>query len=334
MDSRLHKLLWFGVSTAMIAGMIYFADVGKFFQALRTAKLVYLAPAFVAGMSGFLVWTYVWYSFFRRMQLHIKYTKVLRMFLAGHFLNSITPLGQFGGEPFMAYIISRNTEASYEKAFSTVFSADIVNAVPAFTFILGGAAYLLFLGSVNQIVLQTVYLALLATVVGGTLVYLLWFRAGKIESGLLRMLQKISDTVGRGQSVVERAEESLDRVQESFAMVGEQPGHLMKVAAVAHSSFIVQIISLYFILLSVGVTSDFTPLYFVVTLAALANFAPTPGGSGAFEGAMAGLLTFFIQIDFASALVVAILFRMTTYWPGLLLGYISFNTLEHGENFR
>lgn len=332
MDSKTRKLLWFGVSTAIIAALVYFADMKQFLMALRKANAWFLAPAFFFGISVFGVWAYVWYSFFGRMNLNISYLKSLRIFMAGQFMNSITPVGQFGGEPVMAYLISKNTEAGYEKSFSTVLSADIINAVPMFTFVLGGSAYLLVFGSLNELVLQTVYMALLATIVGGTIVYLLWFEAGKIEGAIVKVLRYFSSVTGRWNNLVDIIEEKMVNVQKSFETIGESPRHLLKVATVAHAGFLFQLGCLYFILLSMGITPDFTPLYFVLSLSSLGNFAPTPGGSGAFEALMAGIITFFLPgTSFATALVVAIIFRLTTYWPGLLIGYLSLNTLENGR---
>ncbi|MFB6190551.1 MAG: lysylphosphatidylglycerol synthase domain-containing protein [Candidatus Nanohaloarchaea archaeon] len=84
-------------------------------------------------------------------------------------------------------------------------------------------------------------------------------------------------------------------------------------------------------LLSMGVSSDFTPLYFVLVLSSFGNFSPTPGGSGTFEALMAAVLTFFLpHITFATALAVAIIFRLTTYWPGLAIGYLALNSLGNG----
>lgn len=330
MDSRLKKLAWFGVATLIVAVLAYVADLDKFLSALQSADLRFFAVALVFGVSIFTVWSFVWYSFFTRMEIDASFYKTYRMFMSGQFLNFITPVGQFGGEPLMAYIISRNTESSYEKAFSTVLSADIINAIPAFTFILGGAVYLVFFGSLNQMIVQTIYLAILTVIVGGITVYALWFKAGAIESFVLWMLENITSLIGRGEHLVEKAEERLDKVQDAFETVGENPRHLLKVAIVGHAGFLLQIGSLYFVLLSLGIYSDFVPLYFVIVLSALGNYSPTPGGSGTMEGLIAGLLTVFVGISFSTALVAAILFRMTIYWPGLLIGYLSLTSIEKG----
>ena len=326
------KVLWFGISTAIILGMIYFAGVEKFIDALSSADLVLLIPAFITGFSVLLVFAFVWYRFMRKAGMDVSYLMASRLFFAGQFMNSVTPLGQFGGEPFMAYIIQKNTDTSYEKAFSTVFSADIVNAIPVLTFVFGGTAYLILFRSINDLILQTLYAGIILTGVGGLLVYFLWFKAGVIESKILGTLEFISDKLGRGEAIVESAEERLERVQESFATIGEEPWHLFETAVVAHLSFVLQVVCLYFILLAMGgIEIDFTPLYFVIAIAGLANFTPTPGGSGAYEATMAGILTFFLSMDTGTAVLVAITFRLTTYWPGLLVGYLSLLSVQSGD---
>ncbi len=333
MDSRLKKILWFGISTALIAALIYFADTEMFIGSLREADVLLLLPAFVAGLSVFTVWGYTWYRIFQKTGIDLSYFESLRVFMAGTFMNSITPLGQFGGEPVMAYLITRNSDSSYEKGLSSVLSSDLINTMPVLTFVFGGALYMLLFQSLNQVVIQAAYLTLLATVVGGGLVYLLWFKAGSIENSLLKVAGFLVDLIGRGERYRDLLEEKLTEVEKSFAAVGEDPMYLAKTVIVAHLGFAMQVVCMYFIMLSLGYTPDLSAIYFVVALSGLANFSPTPGGSGTVEGAIGGLATvFFPAVDkFAVGLTIGILFRLTTYWPGLVLGYLAFNSLENGD---
>ncbi|MFB6204019.1 MAG: YbhN family protein [Candidatus Nanohaloarchaea archaeon] len=330
MDSRIKNLLWFGVSTAIIAGLVYFSDIGQFVNALKTANPVPMIPSFVFGLSVFLVWTYTWFHFLRKIGIGINYRKTLKLFMSGHFFNSITPMGQFGGEPVMALILSRNTEADYESSLSAVLSSDIMNAIPTFTFVIGGSIFLLLFGSVNDIIMQTLYVALVVMALGAVFVYTLWFKAGRIERMILKILKSVSNLLNRGESIVESADKSLDRLQEAFAAIGENPRELLKAGAIAHAGFFSQLLSLYFVMMALGHPTDFTPLYFVLSISMVSSFAPTPGGQGFFEATMAAMLTLLVGVSFATAMAAAILFQMTTYWPGILLGYIAVNRLETG----
>lgn len=318
----------FGVSTAIIVGMIYFADFNQVLSTAKGADKLILAAAIFVGLLNLPIWANSWHKLINRVGGEVSFFKALRLFTAGNFLNSITPLGQFGGEPLMAYVIKKNTDLEYEEGLSAVVSADIINAIPIFTFIIGGSAYLLLFNSLNSILLEMSYIALVIMVLGGSIAYLLWFKSGFLESKIIYLVKLLSRPLGGNYSLVEKIEEKITGMQETFRAVGEEPKELLKISLIAHLFFVCQVVSLYLVMLSVGVETDLTPLYFVLPTAALANFSPTPGGSGAYEVILAGVLTTFIGVPGTTAVTIAILYRFTTFWPSILLGYLSLISLS------
>lgn len=326
-----NKYLWFAVSGFFLALLIYFSDIEKFLNAISNADPLLLVPALILGLSAFLVWGYVWHLFFRQMNLGISFHETMEMFMAGNFLNSVTPLGQFGGEPFMAYIVSKNTDASYEKSLSFVISADIINAVPFVTYLLAGAGYMFLFRSVNNIIAKGALLAISLATIGGILVYLLWFDDDIIEKYLFSALNKVQKVTGHGDKLSREIKERISSVKSSFRQAGKSPRMLLKATAITHTNFIFQCAVLYFILLSLSLTPEATAIYFTVLLTGLADFSPTPGGTGAFEAAFAGVLLLFYPVGFATALTAAILFRLSGYWPGLIVGYVAFVKLNIPE---
>jgi len=145
------------------------------------------------------------------------------------------------------------------------------------------------------------------------------------------LLEHITGLVGRGEDRVDSFRQRMERLQNAFRAVGEEPLDLLKVTAIAHLYFLFQVFSLFLVMKSLGVTTDLTPLYFILPMASLANFSPTPGGSGTYEAAMAAILTGFLGIGGSIAVSIAILYRFTTFWPGLLIGYISMSSLSAVE---
>lgn len=320
---------WFGVATLIIAAMIYFADINEFIaQIQRADKLLFLA-AVVCGLLPIPVWTNSWYQLINHMGEDISFYESLKLFTSGLFMNSITPLGQFGGEPFMAYIIENNTDIDYEESLSAVISADIINSIPIFTFVIGGSAIMILFQSLDQLFMEVLYIAIIITVLGGSLAYLLWFKSGYIESKLLSAAEKTTALIGRGHGYVESLEERLETLENAFKTVGEEPRDLLKMSIIAHSFFVFQVLSLYLVMASVGVEADLTMLYFVLPMASLANFSPTPGGSGAYEAVMATILSTLLGLPGSQAITIGILYRFTTFWPGLIIGYLSFSTIPH-----
>lgn len=329
------KKLWFGVSTAVFLVIIYLADVGKFISAIQKADASFLIPAYLLGMTPFFIHAVVWNDFLGKIASDTSYFETLKLYIGASFLNSVTPLGQFGGEPFMAYIIDRNTEASYEEAFSAVLSADLVNSIPGFTFLFGGGLYLLLFGAITDQVMQLIALGVVSSIGLAVVLYFLWFRSGTIESGILSILEALVDFVGRGHRILESAEKRLEEVENAFSTIGEDPRSLLKLSAFTHIAFVVNTAVLYSIMLAFRIQNPaFTSIYMVLILSELANYSPTPGGSGTFEAAMAGLITLFMSVDFASALAVAIVYRTTNFWPSIIIGYISLNSLERSGGMK
>ena len=336
--SRLKELLLFGTSTIFVAALIHLAGAEKFINALSQANLVFLIPAIIFGTSKFLVWSFTWYRVFQKTGIEANYIESVKLQSAGSFLNSITPLGQAGGEPLMAYIVSSNKDASYEKALSSVISADILNIIPPFTFVFGGAAYILFFHSVTSLIVQAVYIALVVLLFGGLFVYLLWFEAGRIERLVLKTVETVSNKLGRGEKLVEKFESRLENFEKSIGKMGEDPVYLVKTVLILHIGFVLEVASLALVFMSLGITPLLSYLYFILPVADIANTSPTPGGAGTYEAAIAALIVAVSEavtgfaggpIAFHTALLIGILYRLSTYWPGLLIGYIGFNMVQN-----
>jgi uncharacterized protein (TIRG00374 family) len=328
-DLKDNKYLWFGISTSIIAGLIYFAGVEKFITSVYKAKLGPLALALVSGLTVYTFWGYSWYRIFQKSGIDMNYFSSLETFMAGQFMNSITPLGQFGGEPVMAYLVRSNSDASYQKSISSVFSADILNATPFITFTIGGALYLAAFRSLTPTVTYALYAALALLGLGGVLAYLIWFRSGTIESKILEGLEKASSHVKPLENYLDSIEEKLEEIQENFDNIGDDPVYLANTAAASHIGFMMQVVSFYLVMYSLGFAPDLILVYFIVVFSSLASFTPTPGGSGAFEAVMAGMVELFLpHIGFAAGLTAAILFRICTYWSGIVLGWAAFNKLK------
>ncbi|WP_299269407.1 lysylphosphatidylglycerol synthase transmembrane domain-containing protein [Halorientalis sp.] len=320
--------LWFGVTGLLFAILLYLADLNEFLSSIGRADPMLFAVAVLVGFSSLLVWALVWYRYFRRMGIDAPLSRTVRMFLSGHFLNSITPLGQFGGEPIMAYIVSDNTGTDYETSLACVISADILNATPFFTFTLGGLLYLAAFGSIDGLLLDIAILSVLIVVVGGLVAYLLWSENKALGAVLTTVLNLIGSRFDRAESVVESLKERVDRIEDAFQEAGSDPRFLATTAGFSHLAIVAQIVSLYFVFLSLGIEPDFVPLYLIVNLSVVATLSPTPGGSGTYEVAFSALVTLFFPVELATAVTAAVLFRLTTYWPGLLVGYVSMLTLQ------
>ena len=327
-DWTWQELGWYAVAVLLFAGLLYFADTREFLRALGRVDRPTFAVAIAVGLSSLFVWAWVWHRFFGQLGITATAPKTVRLFFSGHFLNSVTPLGQFGGEPVMAYIIADTTDAEYEGALAAVVSSDMVNAVPFFSFTIGGVAYLYLFGSLQGFLFDVGWIALVILLLGGGIAYLLWSPDGTLGRAAMGVLTAIERRVSWGEGVFHSLQDRVRRTEALFERAGRDRAFLLTTIAGSHLAIVAQIVSLYVVFVAMGLEPTFVPLYFIVNLSTIATLSPTPGGSGTYEAAFSWLMTLFYSVDLATALTAAVLFRLTTYWPGLLVGFLTLLTLD------
>jgi len=87
-------------------------------------------------------------------------------------------------------------------------------------------------------------------------------------------------------------------------------------------------IGFYLVILSLGVETAIVPLMFLLPLARIANYVPTPGGAGSYEVALSGLLIIFLGLGGYEAATATVVYRSITYYFGILAGALSITTLD------
>jgi uncharacterized protein (TIRG00374 family) len=328
-SERVKSLLWFGLSTCIFVVLIWLADFNKILAALKEAELIYLLLSGAAGAGVFFAWSANWYNFFQISNIDCSYPRTFQLFSAGQFLNSVTPFGQFGGQPFMAYLISKHSDSPYEKSLATVMSADLIALIPLTSFVLIGYSYLALTGSVPARLTELSTLTFGLLLFGVVMSYLGWYRNGSLEKTSLSIFESLTSFAGVGEHLVEKLEGKLENVEQTFETIGKSPSAMVKSLVIAHISFLLKMTAFYGVVLSLGIEIDLFYIMLLIPLSALANFSITPGGAGTFEAVMAGIIVLFVNIDFAIAVTAAILYRLSTYWLGIVIGYTAMSSLNY-----
>ncbi len=318
----------FGVTTALLAILIALADTSRLVRSIGTAKRRYLLIALLFGLAAVPILANSWYRFVNTVGGDKNFIDVLKIFMAGNFVNAVTPLGQFGGEPFMAYVIKDNTDISYQQALSAVISADIINTIPIFSYVLLGAIYFTIETTLNSFIVETLTAVIAFGIAGSILTALLWFKPQAVGNAILGIVKGMTARLGHGKRYVGPLEERLTEIEHSFRALGSSRTVLLETAIVAHLFFGFQILAFHFILLSLGQDAPMALIAFLLPLASLSTFTPTPGGSGAYEATMTALLTKVLGLLYTPALAAAVLYRIVTYWQDIILGYIAFITIR------
>lgn len=326
-DSRKTQLLWFLLATAILAALIYLSDYREFISVLASSEGKYVAIAVAWGCFTLLVWSVVWHRFLLLLDIPVEFQESVRLLLAGTFLNSITPLGRFGGEPFIAHLIARRTDTTFQQALSSVSSSDISNALPFVTYGTLAILYVAIFGTLGNVVADIAVLVVVLVFLSALAVYLLWFGRVQYVVTFIDRLITFERGFGRWQPYINSGKERGRELLLQMRKVGDHPRNVLTTICISHFAVLGHIGAVYFVLLSVGVEPVPRAIIFVVTLSAFLTFAPTPGGTGAFEAGFAGLVVAFFPVTAATATSIAILYRIGTYLPGVVLGYVSLLTL-------
>ncbi len=288
---------------------------------LRTASPRWIAIACLSTLLCLATWAKTWQIVIRTVGVSVPYRKLVVTFLAATFANYVTPMGQAGGEPFIAYVLSRDTEATYEQSLASVVTADLIRMLPFFTVGGVGLGYLLvsnrFVESIEGFAVLLVGLAVAIPIV----MILAWRERERLRSIVLEILGPIAKRTGRFS--IESARDRIDRLYGSIEVIAESPRALLAATGFAYLGWVLFALPLYFSGLALDVPISLLLVCFVVPVSVIAGSTPLPGGLGAIEGTVVALLVALTAITSGEALAVTTLYRLTSYWLVIAVGGLA-----------
>lgn len=277
--------------------MIYFAEPSRVISNIREADPIFLLLAAICANLSLPIFALVWKRMLSLVGVHLTYPESLRLQLAGVFINNITPFGDIGGETVLTVIISRHLDAKPGKVFSALFTAGLINFAPMATLALTGAVILGY---------WEVALLVPLLFLGIKALFLINYRP-ELPSNIQRFTSDFQD---------------------SMSIIKDSKRKILVLLSVTHAWILFDVLSIALIGLAYGLNLFTLEILVIVPLARAANFVPTPGGSGPYEIALAGLLSTFTALNLGEGVLVAVTYRALTYYIGLLIGYTAFNSLQ------
>jgi len=291
---------------------------------LRAANAYWVAAGCASTLLGLMAWGKAWQVVLRVGDVDAPYRKLVVTYFAATFANYVTPLGQAGGEPFIAYVLSRDTEADYEQSLASVVTADLLNLLPFFNFAAVGTAYLLLargFGGSNTAGGLAVALGAMAVGVPG-IVWAGWHWRGRVEAAVLGVVEPVSSVTGR--VTVAGARDRIERFYESVERIASDPRQLLVALAFSYVGWLLFALPLFFAVKAVGAPVGLLIVLFIVPASTIAGLVPTPGGLAAVETALVGLVLGLTVVSAQeTALAIATLYRIESYAFALVVGGVA-----------
>ncbi len=303
------------VGFVIAAVLLYFLGSavgwGDILDALARADLRWIAVACLSTCGYLLAWTKTWQVVLDAGGISIPYHELVPTYLAATFANYTTPFGQAGGEPFIAYVLAANTDASYEESLASVSTADLMHLLPFFTFAGVGLAALALSGTVPPGT-RSILIGLAAIAIGvPALVYGAWRRRDLVEGLLTTLVRPITKRTDRVS--MERVEARIDSFYNQLARIADEPRDLLAGLVYSYVGWVFFAAPLYFAALALGLPVDPLLVAFLAPASSLAGFVPTPGGLGGVSAAMTALVVALTPVGFGAAAALALLYRATSY---------------------
>jgi len=310
--------LFAGIFILILAG---WAGLQRVTRVVIQSNPKMVATGFLSSTVCLFCWAKAWHVVLRGANVDIRYRNIVITYLAATFANYITPLGQAGGEPFIAYVLSRDTESSYEDSLASVVTADLLNLIPFFFFLFGAGSVLLIQATLPDPLVSVVRYILVYTLLSPIFFAALWryrSKVGKI------VLQAITPLARRTRFItIDGVKRRMQDLNEAAKRVTSDPRILVHAGAFSIIGWVFFALPLYFAGLAVDLPLSLIVVFFVVPLSTLAGLTPSPGGLGGVEAAVAGLLAVLLSLSAADAVGVALLYRLLSYWFPLFLGGIA-----------
>lgn len=327
LGKSVQKYFWSVVATLIFAALVYFADFNDVLEAMSEANPLYVLAAAVFGLITLIVWSINWKNFFEISGINEGYLRSFQLHAASGFLNLVTPLGQFGGQPVMAYLVSKESDSSYEKSLATLSSADLIVIMPVAVFSMLGIMYMTVTGGLSSELIRMSMFVYLLALFGVFMGYLGWYKPKILKDILFKVFSKVDYLTGKESNLVNKIDDFLTTLEDSYREIGKDPRGIVRSMAIVHVAYISKFLAMLAVMMSLNIDISFFHVMLLVPLASVANFSPTPGSAGTFEAAMAGLILLFVNVPLAMAVTAAVLYRVSTFWVGILVGYIAMTSL-------
>ena len=159
----LRKAIWFAIQVllgvAMLAVLLYFADIGKVVSAISQADILYLAMATFAFISASVVVGYSLYVLLERMGYSPSALRTVLVSIAGQLVSDITPART--GYFVTPLIMSGQLGVTLEDGMAAIV---FTGAVQAFASVVLGAIAILYFSRLIASGLEVVLLAVIGLV--------------------------------------------------------------------------------------------------------------------------------------------------------------------------
>lgn len=271
-------------------------DFQRTLEAMARVNLPLYGAAAVVYAVTFPVRGKRWQRLLNNVGLDAPVPVLAQTILLSWFVNCVAPAKL--GDIYRGYLMRKNEQMPMTSTLGTIFAERVIDSGALFVILLTGlglSASLMAPGHAGAIIFgAAAFMAVLLLILA-----LMYWHGARIVRFFPTRVQGVYHRFADG----------------AFASFQ----HLPFVGLLTFVAWGCEIGRLYLVTRAVGVVVPFPGILVVLSGASLLLTVPTPGGLGAVEAGLAGLLTLFGVTNYL-ALAVALLDRVISYWGLIIVG--------------
>ncbi|RQG95783.1 lysylphosphatidylglycerol synthase transmembrane domain-containing protein [Natrarchaeobius chitinivorans] len=317
------------IAVALLGVLVVVTGLEEVYRTAAKTNLTVYAAGFALMTGCLVIRGRIWFRLLDAVGYDGAFPPILGVYLFARFAKYVAPYGQFAAPPGIAYVIEHRTGIDYEDGLAAVLASIVVNYLPYFTFGSVGFLFLLAGWTVTETILT--YLAAFFAATGSLLigVALVWYRRDAVKAITAAALSPIHRAVTILRPASARLfdpEHVLDRFDDFYGavdLISTDRTSIVIVLAYSHAAWFLFALPLYVTALSIGADVSLTVVIVAVALSKIGFLVPTPGGLGGVEAVVAVVLSILAPVSGATAITVAILYRVVAYWFPVVIGGVA-----------
>ncbi|MCX9012999.1 MAG: flippase-like domain-containing protein [Candidatus Methanoperedens sp.] len=322
--------IWLVILVGAVIFAIFIAEIGygRFFHLISNVNKSLIPFIILLNILNSITFTISWKFL---IPMDVSFYKLFRFYIAGTFINNITPAFGAGGEPIKAILLGEETATSKAECFAGVVSQRLMSIFPFLLIEFMGVGLLLYMPELalgRWEVLALVFSIIFGV---GTFVLLAYFYSRKdrlfsFVNFTLRFFAPLIRLVKRGfdhRTHADALESSINSFHGGLKNIRSNKKGLASAMFFSSLGWIFDIMTVYVVFISLGSGTQIHASILIITyiISTVSGWLPLflPGGLGIVDSTMVAL--FILNgVPLEIALLATLLYRLASYWFNTILG--------------
>lgn len=311
------------VSFGLLAGLIYFSDVGRTAEVLSRANFFYIFIGLIIWLVNAVLRTLRWQYLLEKIHSRIPFFQTMKVFIAGLFISNITP-GKTG-DPFRSILLKKVQGSKVSKTLPSIMFERVFDVI--ITVLLSLLGVFIIFPSFSQISFL-IFVAIIFYVLAFSAALYIITSESRTEK-VLSKIYSIFSFIPRINKFKNKINDFSKNLYKSFFNYKNKKTVFMTFVY-SLLIWILEGATLFVSFKALGLEVTMISTIVIVPIAALISILTfLPGGIGSAEIITVLFFTSLFPLSLAEVTATALLGRFLSFWIYVALGTVLLSTFKY-----